>query len=188
MTVGFTALAALSGCFARWFSSRVSALKGESRIHFDTESANTSTETVSSLEWSADWTGKAAVGFTAAAALSGSLSWFFSWNVSAMNEDARSRFELESKTKMKTAEEGTAKALAEAATAKENTSKLEVEAARLREQAMAAEAKIKAAEARAAEANEQSAKAGEGTAKALAEAAVAKENIGKLAMEAARLR
>ena len=188
MTVWFTALAALSGCFARWFSSRVSALKGENRIHFDAESAKASTETASSLEWSADWTGKAAVGFTAAAALAGSLSWFFSWNVNAMNEDARSRFEMESKAKIKAAAEGTATALAEAAAAKENTSKLEVEAARLHEQAAIAEAKIKGAEARAAEANERSAKAGEGTAKALAEVAAAKENTSRLEVEAANLR
>lgn len=75
VTVVSTALAALSGCFARWFSSRVSALKEERRLHFDEESARASAETVSSLEWSEEWTGKATVGFT---------------------EDARSRFEIES--------------------------------------------------------------------------------------------
>jgi len=96
ITVVSTALAALSGCFARWFSSRVSALKEERRLHFDEESARASAETVSSLEWSEEWTGKETVGFTAAAALSGSLSWFFSWNLTAMNEAACSRFEMES--------------------------------------------------------------------------------------------
>ncbi len=105
-----------------------------------------------------------------------------------MNEDARSRFEMESKAKIKASEEGTAKALAEAASAKENTSRLDVEAARLREQATIAEVKIKGAEVRAAEANERSAKAGEGTAKALAEAASAKGNTSRLEGEAANLR
>ena len=179
--VGCTAAAALFGCLARSFPSRASTLRTEG-------TGTASAETIAALEKPADWTGRATVFCTAAAAGFGCLVFLFSSNVAEMKDEARSRFETESKTKMKNAEEGTAQALAEAATAKENMSRLEVEAARLREQAAIAEAKIKGAEVRAAEANERSAKAGEGTAKALAEAASAKENTSRLEVEAARLR
>lgn len=187
LTVGCTAFAALSGCFARWFTSQVRALKKETQIHFDVESATAAAETVALLEWSANWAGRSTVGFTAAAAFFGCFSWWFSSTVSEMQKEANSRFERESDLKIEAAKQGTAKALAESATAKENTGKLEIEAARLREQASVAESKIKAAEARVAEANERSVKASEGTAKALAEAATAKEHTSKLEVEAARL-
>lgn len=179
LTVGFTALAALSGCFARWFSSKVSALKSEPPIH---------TATIASLDWFANWTGSAAVGFTAGAALAGCLYWWFSLSLSEMKENARVRFEQEYDLKMQAAKKETTVALAEAAIARKDTANLELEAAHLREQLTNAQARIKGAEARVAEANERSALASEGTAHALDEAAKARKDTANLEIEAARLR
>lgn len=188
LTVGCTAAAAVFGSLSRSFSSRVNALKEEMRTRPTSQSQGIWLETIPSLERAEDKTGKAAVLFTAAAAVCGCLFWWFSSNVSEMKEEARIRFEREFDLKIEAAKQGTAYALAEAANARKDTVKLEVEAARLREQAALTESKIKAAEARVAEANERSAKAGEGTAKALAEAASAKENTSRLDVEAASLR
>jgi hypothetical protein len=165
----------------------------------------------SALESWAFWTGLATVGFTAmavilgffksadrtrkvseicalVAALLGCLSWWFSFTVSGMKEEARARFEREHESKMKLAEAEVSKAREGTAAANERAGRLEVEAASLWERTTRSEYKIKAAEAQAEEAKKEAAQAGEGTVKALAETAAAKERTIKLEIEAAALR
>jgi hypothetical protein len=165
----------------------------------------------SALESWAFWTGLATVGFTAmavilgffksadrtrkaseicalVAALLGCLSWWFSFTVSGMKEEARARFEREHEHKMKLAESEVSKAREGTAAANERAGRLEVEAASLRERTTRSEYKIKAAEAQAEEAKKEAAQASEGTTKALAETAAAKERTLKLEVEAAALR
>lgn len=164
----------------------------------------------SALESWAFWTGLATVSFTAMAvilgffksadrtrkaseicafmaALLGCLSWWLSFTVSGMKEEARMRFESEHETKMKIAEAEVSKAREGTAAANERAGRLEVEAASLRERTTRSEYKIKAAEAQAEKAKKEAAQAGEGTAKALNETAAAKERTIKLEVEAAAL-
>jgi len=188
--VGLTAAGALFGCLSWWFSSKVNSLKEEMSFQEETNAG-----AIPHLQRAADWTGKTTVGLTAAGALFGCLSWWFSSTVNEMKEEGRMRFETEYAAKMKTAEsevikarQETAKALGDAAAANERTGKLEVEAAAIRERAARAEYMIKAAEVQSEEAKAEAARAGEGTAMALAETAAAKERTSKLELEAAGLR
>jgi len=137
---------------------------------------------------SADRTRKVSEVCALVAALLGCLSWWFSFTVSGMKEEARTRFEREHETKMKFAEAEVSKAREGTAAANERAGRLEVEAASLRERTTRSEYKIKAAEAQVEEAKKEAAQAGEGTAKALAETATAKERTIKLEVEAAALR
>lgn len=142
--------------------------------HFVHESAKHWTETIPTHEHHAEWMGKATVWCTAAAALCGCFSWWFSSTVSEMKERARMHFETEHAEKMKVAESEVVKARQETAKALAETARNEL--------------MIETAEAQIAEAKKEAARAGEGTAKALAEVAVAKENTSRLEVEAANLR
>jgi hypothetical protein len=207
-TVGFTAAAGVLGCLAAWFSSNVdSMLKEWSAAKVDAprrlvasdlqsdivdspalERSIVPSESIAARQRSADWTRKATVVCTAVAAVFGCLSWWFSFTVSGMKEEARIRFETEHETKMKFAELEVSKAREGTAAATERASRLEVDAASLRERTTRSEYKIKAAEAQAEEAKKEAARAGEGTVKALAETAASKERTLKLEVEAAALR
>jgi hypothetical protein len=135
--VGCTAVGALFGCLSWLFSSKINSLKAEMNSA-EKMQAKALDETIPYLQRSADWTGKTTVILTAAGALFGCLSWWFSSTVSEMKEEARVRFETEYAAKMKVAENEvskarreTSKALMDAAAADERSAKLEVEAAGL---------------------------------------------------------
>jgi len=194
VAVGITAAGALLGCLSWWFSTRINSVK-EGMISAEETTSQALAEAISHLPWSANWTGKMAVIFTAAGALFGCLSWWFSSAVSEMEKEARVRFETEHAAKMKVAEnelskarQETARARADAAAADERGARLEAEAAGLRGRAARAEYMIKAAEAQSREAKKETARAGEETAKALAETAATKERASKIEIEAAGLR
>jgi hypothetical protein len=193
-TVGFTLFGALCGGLYVWFSSKINSLKTEMNLAEESKT-KALTEAISRLQQPADWTGTISVGFTAAGAFFGCLSWWFSSALSDMKEEARVRFETEYAAKLKGAEreviqahQETAKALADAAAANERTGTLEVKAANLRERAARAEYMMKAAEAQSEESRKEAARAGEGTANALAETAATKKRASKLEVEAAALR
>ena len=192
-TVGFTAAAAISGCFAAWFASMANSLiEQTSTVDVRGRALD---KLIAQNKKFAHATRQTTVVFTAVAAGFGCFVWWFSSIDSEMKKEARLRVDREHESKMKAAEsevtkarEETAKALADAAAANERTGTLELKAAGLLERAARAEHMIKAAEVQSEEANKEAARAGEGTAKALAETAANKERASKLEVEAAALR
>ncbi|NGZ98511.1 MAG: hypothetical protein CV089_20715 [Nitrospira sp. WS110] len=185
VAVGVTAAGALLGCLLFWFSSKVNCLKDERGLAEETQ-ARTPAETLSYVQQSANRTGKGAVAFTAAGAMLGCLSWWFSFTDRDMKEKARMRFESDYAARMKAAENDliksrreTTKALADVAAAKERTGKLEIEAASLRERVAREEDLIKAAEAQSEKAKKETARVRKSTAKALADLAAANERAAQ---------
>ena len=193
-TVGVTLAGALLGSLWLWFSFKVNSLKHDMNLAEETTTIPL-TEAISNLKRYADWTRAMAVAFTAAGALFGCVSWWFSVTVASTKETARMRFESDYAAKMNVAEhditkarQETANALADVAAANERARELEVEAANIRERAAHAEDLRRAAEAKSEEAKKEAARARQRRNKTLTDMATANERAGKLEVEAAGLR
>ncbi len=193
-TVGVTLVGVLYGGLYFWVSSKTRSLNEDTGVA-DESKTHVLTGAIFPLQQPANWTGKISVGFMAAGAIFGCLSWWSSSTVSDMKEEVRLHFEREYAARIEVAEsevskarQKTEKALTNAAAANKRVEALEMKAAGLRERTAQAEHMSKAAEAQSEEAKKEAARADEGTAKALADTAAAKERAGKLEVEAAALR